>query len=162
MSDSEVDVRLVRFIAPVMVFALSTPAQAKHACQSPDVIEAVQVRQLQIEMMVSTMRCDSSEYNFRQRYAAFMEAINPLLTDNAALLQSKLKLHSNSAFDRYITNLANEAQNISQTDPNFCTQAVQIIEHVATLSTPEIPAVAVQAVPHPFGVTACPVRAKRK
>ena len=155
-------VRLIRVILCMGLAAISGTAQAKNACHSPETIQAVQLRQLQIEMMVATMRCDSSEYDFRQHYGAFMEVINPLLPNNAQHLRSSLNLKSTQAFDRYITTLANVSQNISQTNPEFCTQAVQILDQTASQPSASIPILAAQMIPQPYGVTPCPVKTKRK
>ena len=154
--------RLLSLSLGVVVCCIATAATAKTLCNTPDEISAVQVRQLQIEMMVSTMRCDSSTYDFRHRYAAFMGQMDPLLTDNAKRLKVMLKRHKKGDVDHYITTMSNDAQNISQQDPNFCPGAVQILEHVATLSPKEIPGFAAQSIPSPYQVTACPAKPEHK
>ena len=149
-------------VSLVVIGAIATSAGAKTVCNTPAEIAAVQVRQLQIEMMVSTMRCDSTDYNFRQRYGAFMGQINPLLTGNAKQLEAMLRRQHKGDFDRYITAMANDAQDISQQDPQFCTNAVQILEQVTELPPKDIPAFAAQTIPSPYQATPCPEKHRKK
>ena len=146
-----------RLLLCVLLVAAS-PAWAKSSCNPPAEVSAVQVRQMQIEMMVATMRCDSSAYDFRHHYAAFMDRLNPLMTDNAKNLKSLVRRQHKGDVDRYITAMANDAQNISQQDPEFCGMAVQVLEQVSTLTAKDIPAIAAQAVPSPYQVAACPAK----
>ncbi len=128
---------------------------AKTACYTPTEVSTVQLRQLQIEMMVSTLRCDSSSYDFRGRYGAFMERINPLMSDNAKRLKAIVGKKGQGGFDQYLTSMSNDAQNISQQDPLYCSNAVQVIEQVASHDTKDVPTIAAQAIPSPYQVVAC-------
>ena len=106
-------------------------AFAESVCNTPTEVSAVRIRQLQIEMMVSTLRCDSSSYDFRSHYASFIDRVNPLLPDNAKRLKSMVSRTGKGGFDQYLTSMSNDAQNISQQDPLYCGKAVQILEKVA-------------------------------
>jgi hypothetical protein len=141
--------------ASVLCASIS-PVFAKSACYTPTEISAVQLRQLQIEIMVSTLRCDSSTYDFRARYSAFMERVNPLMPENAKHLRTIVGKHGKGNFDQYLTSMSNDAQNISQQDPLYCTTAVQLIEQIASHDTKDVPSIAAQAIPSPYEVVACP------
>ena len=153
-------VRPLALILCISLLALTPPAFAKTPCATPAEVATVQLRQMQVEMMVSTMRCDSSTYDFRQHYAAFMERLNPLLTDNAKRLRTLVRRQRKGDIDRFITAMSNDAQNISQQDPEFCTHAVDILDRVAGLSAKDIPAFASQTIPSPFQMTTCPAPKK--
>lgn len=138
------------------VFSASVaPVMAKPACYTPTEVSTVQLRQLQIEMMVSTLRCDSATYDFRGRYGAFMERINPLMPDNAKRLKAIVSQKVKGGFDQYLTAMSNDVQNISQQDPLYCPSAVRIIEQVASHDTKDVPGIAAEAIPAPFQVSAC-------
>ncbi len=136
-------------------------AQARTACNTPTEISAVQIRQLQIQMMVSTLRCDSSTYDFRSHYAGFLNNVNPLMPENLKQIKAMLTRQHGGNFDQYLTQMSNDAQNLSQQDPNYCGRAVQILEQVGGLASPsEVPTVAAQSIPSPFKVVACTEEAK--
>jgi len=130
-------------------------AVAKQVCNTPTEVSAVQIRQLQIQMMISTLRCDSSSYDFRQHYAGFMDRVNPLLPENAKLVKTMLSRTGKGGVDQYLTSMSNDAQNLSQQDPMYCGTAVQVLEQVAMMDTKDVPAFAAQTIPSPYQVTAC-------
>lgn len=155
--------RLIASFACSMTFICQTgTAMAKPACTLPNEISAVQLRQMQIEALVSTMRCSSASYDFRQHYAAFMAQMDPLLTDNAKQLKSMLHRLKKDNLDHYVTSMANDTQNISQSDPQFCGTAVQILEQVAVMPAQDIPAFAAQKIASPFDVVPCPAKPEPK
>ena len=152
--------RLIAII--VLIMCQIGTSFAKPACTLPTEVAAVQLRQLQIEMMISTMRCSSKEYDFRQHYAAFMAQVNPLLDDNAKQLKTMLHRLKKNNLDMYMTSMSNDAQNISQADPEFCTTSVQILEQVASMPTKDIPAFAAKKIPSPYEVVPCPAKPEPK
>ena len=137
-------------------FGAGSSAQAKAVCNSPAEVSAVQVRQLQIEMMVSTLRCDSSTYDFHSHYSSFINRVNPLLPDNVKRLKAMVGRTGKGGFDQYLTSMSNDAQNLSQQDPLYCGNAVQILNKVAEMESKDVPAFAAQTIPSPYQVTACP------
>jgi hypothetical protein len=148
-----------RLVFGLVITGLLLPypsAQAKPSCNNPAEISAVQVRQLQIEMMVSTLRCDSTDYDFRHHYGEFVTKINPLLPDNLKRLKTMLGRQHKGDFDRYMTSMSNDAQNISQQDPQYCPKAVQILDYVVASDLKDFPSYAATAIPSPYQVTPCP------
>lgn len=152
------DNRLKMLVSAVCgaAMTLGVSAQAKPVCNTPSEVSAVQIRQLQIQMMVSTLRCDSSTYDFRGHYAGFLENVNPLMPSNLKQIKSMLARQKGGDFDHYLTLMSIDAQNLSQQDPDYCGRAVRILEQVSALGSPsEVPGVAAQSVPSPFKVVAC-------
>lgn len=138
-----------------LAIAAAAPAFAKPVCNTPDEISAVQLRQLQIQMMVSTLRCDSSTYDFHNRYGSFMANVNPLMPANMKKLKEMLNRQRIRDADHYLTLMSIDAQNLSQRDPEYCGRAVRILEQVSALPSPtEVLTVAAQSIPSPYEVVA--------
>ncbi len=146
---------MISFACAALLFSSVGSAVAKQVCNTPTEVSAVQLRQLQIEMMVSTLRCDSSEYDFRKHYAGFIERVNPLLPENVKHLKTMLSRTGKGAFDPYMTSMSNDAQNLSQQDPLYCGTAVQVLDKVSAMDTKDVPAFAAQTIPSPYQVVAC-------
>lgn len=149
---------VVSFVcAATMALSAAAPAFAHPVCNTPEEISAVQLRQLQIQMMVSTLRCDSSTYDFHTRYGSFMANVNPLMPSNMQKLKAMLNRQRIRDADHYLTLMSIDAQNLSQRDPEYCGRAVRILEEVSALPSPtQVLTVAAQSIPSPYEVVACP------
>ena len=153
---------IVSFACATLLISNAGLAFAKASCNPPAEVSAVQIRQLQIEMMVSTLRCDSSSYDFRSHYGAFMEKMNPLLPDNAKKLRTVVSRLGKGNFDQYLTSMSNDAQMLSQQDPLYCGSAVRLLDQVAASDTKDVPTIAAQAISAPYQVVACAEKPEAK
>ena len=143
-------------LAVLAITALGSPVQAKTPCDTPQDIQAVQVRQLQVQGVMATLRCPSADYDFHAHYNAFIERVNPLMSDNAKHLKSMVSRQGKGNLDKYLTALFSDVQTTSQADPYFCDKSVKMLDDVAALTSQQVPGYAQQAISSPYGVDACP------
>ena len=138
--------------------AAAPAALARHACQSPAELAAMQFRQLQIEFMVATLKCDGTGYDYRGQYAAFLHKAEPAMATNARALRAMFVREGKGAgyIDHYLTGMSNDVQIRSQSADNYCQAAAESFDRATALSPHELPGYAAQAVAAPYAATPCP------
>jgi len=98
--------------AVTVASALMITGTAQAACWTPAEADAAKVRDLQMRLMVSALRCSKSQDNFLSEYNSFIRNKRSLLTVSNKLIRShfgkgKTERQGLNAYDRYSVSLAN-------------------------------------------------------
>jgi hypothetical protein len=135
----------------------ATPVIAASKCDTPAEIGAMQFRQLQIELMVATLKCEG-DFDYRGQYGAYVHGASAALADNTRQLRAMFSHHGKSAamLDRYLTGMSNDAQIRSQSTENYCEGKAATLERIATLKPVELHTFAAETIGLPYGGEACP------
>ncbi|MBI5165523.1 MAG: hypothetical protein HY985_16665 [Magnetospirillum sp.] len=133
----------------------ATPAQAK-ACNSPTEVSAMQLRQLQAELMVATLKCGETHPEFRGKYGAFVGKAP--MKENANALRAMFSRQGKGAnyMDRYSTQLANDAQLKSSQTYDYCGVHAARFDELSDLRPHEIQGFAARSVGVPDDAEPCP------
>jgi hypothetical protein len=121
--------------AAALVVCLAQPAlaqttKASSNCPSP-VVEAMQVRLLQTELMVAALQCRNAPgYDFSTKYNSFVMQFSSPLTQNANVLKSHFK--NQTQLDRYMTRIANDAGQRGMR-PGYCQNMQPMFDQVLSL-----------------------------
>jgi hypothetical protein len=106
------------------------------ACATSDEEKAANVRQLQTELMVAALKC-THKPELSAQYNSFVRTFGKQLVDNARVLQAQFKRNypkdHQTRFDRFITQLANDASVKSLNAPDFCEEAPHLFDAVMKL-----------------------------
>lgn len=142
----------------VVAGGLAVAASAAQAnCSSPDVVRATQVRQLQTQLMVAALKCSHMPEHMA-RYNSFVRAFGPQISDSASVLMAHFKRTSptpQKSFDKFITQLANDASTFSINTPDFCEGVTATFASVQGMTGNELPSFAAATI---NGHTALPAR----
>lgn len=115
----------MRIVPKFVIFAaalLSATAANAQRCRRADEMDAIAIRSLHTELMVSALSCiGQTEDSFRNRYGSYVQKFNADLVRNGSLMKSYFG--GNSNLDRFMTQLANVIAQSSRSDPNFCIDA---------------------------------------
>lgn len=100
-------------IAGALVLTNTAPASAASACWSADLVRAARLRQLDVMLMVGSLRCRTTAQDYRTSYDRFLVRHRPMLSKaNLAMLgEMRLKLGSIGAsdmLDRASVRMANQ------------------------------------------------------
>jgi len=110
--------------------ALAQGTKASSNCPSP-VVEAMQTRLLQTELMVAALQCRNIPGNdFSTKYNSFVMQFGSPLTQNANVLKNHFK--SQTQLDRYMTRIANDAGQRGA-KPGYCQQMQPMFDQVLAL-----------------------------
>lgn len=112
-----------RTLATALVLSsLGTVPTLAAECAPPEVVKATQVRQLQTQLMVAALKC-SHMPEHAASYNSFVRTFGSQISESARVLMAHFKRTSPSpqkSFDRFITQLANDASTYSINAPDFC------------------------------------------
>lgn len=143
---------------------VSESALASTNCLSAADRSAVQMRQLQVEMMVAALKCDDS-FGLRDAYGVYVTKHNAVLSDNAQALKSLFRKayggDANRQFDRFITRLANNASSRAQSQMGYCEINQGLLQQAVALPGHKISAFAEASIVAPEDVGRC-VRTEQK
>ena len=143
--------------AAVLVGGLAVTEAAKANCSAPEVVSATQVRQLQTQLMVAALKC-SHMPEHAASYNSFVRAFGPQISNSAQVLMAHFKRTSptpQKSFDRFITQLANDASTFSINAPDFCESVSSTFASVQGLKSSELPSFAAATI---NGHTSAPTR----
>ncbi|MBF0166748.1 MAG: hypothetical protein HQL45_03880 [Alphaproteobacteria bacterium] len=148
----------LRLAALILVGAMVlTPAMAAE-CVGPEVVKATQVRQLQTQLMVAALKC-SHMPEHAASYNSFVRTFGSQIADSARVIMGHFKQanpkDSQRSFDRFITQLANDASTHSINATDFCENIGQTFNSVMGLRGPELASFAATTI---NGHTAVPSR----
>jgi len=150
------------FLAAVLAMMLAAlPAAATQpACHSPAEIEAMRVRQLQIDLWLAASKCSETGGTVAVYYNVYVERSRRALTENGKLLNEMFARRGKGVadLDHYLTAMANDAQIRSQSVADYCRVQTVTLERAAALTTSELPAFAAEIIPSPFGAAPCHLR----
>lgn len=151
-------------LAVLMSAAVAAPLAAKPACYTPEEVRAAQLRQLHTEMMVAALKCGDPE--LRSKYNEYVRRFGSPLNQNAKVLQSHFARHygkdQTRQFDRYITQLANDASIRAQSTADYCGIQEPLFDKVLALKPAELEGFATGQVGKPHAATACTQQAEAR
>jgi hypothetical protein len=146
-------------VATAFIGSLAYAVAAKADCSTPEVVKATQVRQLQTQLMVAALKCSHMPQHAAS-YNSFVRAFGPQISDSARVLMAHFKRNSKSpqqSFDRFITQLANNASTVSIDTPDFCESIATTFSEVQGLRGIELASFAATTI---NGHTAAPAACK--
>ncbi len=125
-----------RVLMAALLAALTGGSALAATCTSSEEEKAAHVRQLQTELMVAALKC-SHKPELSAQYNSFVRAFGKQLGENARVLQAQFKRNypkdHQTRFDRFITQLANNASVKSLNAPDFCEEVPSLFEAVLKL-----------------------------
>ena len=146
-------------ISSALLALVSSPALAS-ACFGADEMKSVRIRQLQTELMVAALKCSyHANLDLSGRYNVFIDRFGPQVSRNNKTLQGHFqKVHGKEwqrRFDGFVTRLANDASDRSQTIPDYCPTSAKLYDTVMAMDFREMSAFASSSLPPAPGVSAC-------
>lgn len=132
------------------------PAMAGE-CAPPEVVRATQVRQLQTQLMVAALKC-SHMPEHAASYNSFVRSFGSQIAESASVLMAHFKRTSPAPqknFDRFITQLANDASTYSINAPDFCEAIGSTFATVRSLKGSELPSFAANTINGHTALTRC-------
>lgn len=147
-----------RILAAALVFGSvgSFPALAGE-CAPPEVVKATQVRQLQTQLMVAALKC-SHMPEHAASYNSFVRSFGSQIAESASVLMAHFKRTSptpQKSFDRFITQLANDASTYSINAPDFCDAVGSTFASARTLKGSELQPFAASTINGHTALTRC-------
>jgi hypothetical protein len=130
--------------ATVVMAGLVVPYAAKADCAPPEVVKATQVRQLQTQLMVAALKCSHMPQHAAS-YNSFVRSFGSQISESASVLMAHFKRTSpqpQKSFDKFITQLANDASTYSINTPDFCDGMSTIFASVQSASGSELQTIA--------------------
>jgi hypothetical protein len=127
--------------AAVFCGGISVGFAAKADCAAPEVVKATQVRQLQTQLMVAALKCSHMPQHMAS-YNSFVRSFGPQISDSAQVLMAHFKRSSptpQKSFDKFITQLANDASTYSINAPDFCENISTVFASVQGMKGSELP-----------------------
>ena len=101
-----------KFVAAVIAAAMPLAPASASTCWKPVAVEAAQIRDFEMMLMVSALRCRSTGSNFLAAYNRFIREKREALTQVNDELREHFRLVAGpvgalGAYDNYVTQLAN-------------------------------------------------------
>lgn len=147
--------------ASVFVFAslVAATVQAGPTCFTPDEAKAAHFRTMQQEFNVAALNCQSVDPNdpnpsVRDRYNQFVTRFGDAMQSNAQILKAHFS-RAGGSFDRWMTQIANDAGQRVMDDPMYCQRTSDNLDKALTLSSPELPGFAAGAMQNVSYVSEC-------
>lgn len=144
-------------IAATIAATATLPAFAKSPCYTAQEIRAMQYRQLQIELMVAALKCQSPEYELHSKYSTYIGKFGSSLSGNAQQLKAMFARQGKNAaaMDRYITGLSNEASIRVSYIEDYCGTQSALFDKVLPQQPHELESWVVDNVAKPDSASAC-------
>lgn len=146
-------------VAALMLTAAALPAAAKPTCYTPTEIRAMQFRQLQVELMVSALKCRSADPSFQDKYASYVTKVDSALKRNAGELRTMFtRLGRGAAYmDKYTTELSNQAsmRSLHVEYGEYCAEKDEVFGKLQAMKAQEVEAYAADTVEKPYSPAAC-------
>ncbi len=120
----------------------------------------MRIRQLQTELMVSALKCSYyTDLGLSGRYNGFVDRFGPQMSKNNKAMQGYFrKIHGGEwqrRFDSFVTRLANDASDRSQSVPDYCQTSAKLYDKVMAMDFRELSAFASSSLPPAPGITVC-------
>jgi hypothetical protein len=146
-------------VAALMLTAAALPAAAKPICYTPTEIRAMQFRQLQVELMVSALKCRSADPSFQDKYASYIDKVGPALKRNAGELRAMFTRlgRGSAAMDKYTTELSNQAsmRSLHIEYGEYCAGMDEVFGKILAMKANEVEAYAADTVEKPYSPASC-------
>lgn len=145
---------------------VAVPALASTGeCLSAADRNAVQIRQMHVQLMVAALKCDDS-LGLRDTYGTYVNKHNSVLSGNAQSLRSLFQKtyggDGSRQFDRFITRLANDASSQAQTQLGYCESNLELLQKAAALPANQVDDLAREAIAVPADLGRCVKSEQRK
>lgn len=140
-----------------LLLAAEPLAAAELPCRNQTDLAALQLRQLQIELMVAALNCPAESFDYGGTYAAFVGNARLVLVTNARQLRDMFSRAGlgEGAIDHYQTELSNNAQVKSLADRDYCSRLAATMSDAARLSPATLGTYAARLYPRPLGSGRC-------
>lgn len=153
------------FVAASLMSAAAPALASSAECLSASDRNAVQIRQMHVQLMVAALKCDDS-LGLRDSYGAYVNKHNSVLSGNAQSLRSLFQKayggDSSRQFDRFITRLANDASSQAQTQMGYCETNLDLLQKAMALPANQVDDLAREVVTVPAEVGRCTKTEQRK
>jgi hypothetical protein len=136
---------------------LVPPAQAKPQCYSAQDVRAMQLRQVQVELMVGALKCQDPELGLRDKYSTFVYRFNSNISTNAKELRAMFNRLGNGerGLDRYMTELSNDASMRSVHVEDYCGSIGEMFDKALSMKPAELGTWASDTVAKPVAAVSC-------
>lgn len=145
--------------AVLMLTAAALPAAAKPTCYTPTEIRAMQFRQLQVELMVSALKCRGADPSFQDKYAGYVSKVDSALKRNAGELKAMFTRLGRGAsyMDKYTTELSNQAsmRSLHVEYGEYCEAQDEVFAKIQAMKANEVEAYAANTVDKPYSPASC-------
>ncbi|RVT93084.1 hypothetical protein [Sphingomonas crocodyli] len=130
-----------KVVGAAVAVAMLAGAPAGAACWSPEQTAAARIRDLQSQLMVSTLKCQVIHVDLTKEYNAFVGGNRTVIgTINTRLktffIRGEGPVGGQSAYDRFTTSLAN-AYGASKTNSTTCEEARALATEAAMMANSE-------------------------
>jgi hypothetical protein len=121
------------------------------SCPSDQVVQAMQVRLLQNELMVAALQCRAvPTYDYQGKYNVFLTQFSGPLNQNANVLRDHFRRSFGGShqtqLDRYMTRIANDAGQRGM-QPGYCQQMAPLFEKVLLIKSADLTSFSQQNIP---------------
>lgn len=152
---------LFAFAASSALLAMAgTPVQAAAGCWSPQLVQAAKLRQLDVLLMVGSLRCRSGAQDYRAAYDRFLLRHRPQLGKvNAQILgEMRVKLGAAGALDALDRASVRMANHYGEQASYGCRDLGEVAAALAESGPEALPAAAGVLVGEDVALEACPVQ----
>lgn len=152
---------LVTIAASGALLAMAaTPAQAAAGCWSAQLVQAAKLRQLDVLLMVGSLRCRSGAHDYRAHYDRFLAKHRSLLgkVNHAILSEMRTKLGSVGALDALDQASVRMANHYGEQTAFGCADLGEVTAALAQSAPEALPAAADVLVGDDVALSGCPVQ----
>jgi hypothetical protein len=138
----------------------STPAVAAPGCWSAELLQAAKLRQLDVMLMVGSLRCRTSGQDYRASYDRFLLRHRPMLgkVNQAILTEMRAKLGPIGALEALDQASVRMANQYGEQASYGCNDLGQVTAALADSGDEALPKAADVLVGEDIALTGCPVQ----
>lgn len=140
---------IARLVAAIVALLVSTPSFAQRQCLQPAERNAVAVKMLQTDLLVTMISCRNVPglEGFVGQYNNWTSRNQARLNSNTGLLREYFRRayggQGGARYDNFATAAMNEASRQSNINPSFCRDSVQVFQWAMGVDPAQIEAAAV-------------------
>lgn len=151
-------------LAVAMSAVFVAPALAKPQCYSAQEIRAMQLRQVQVELMVGALKCQDPQMGMRDKYSTFVNRFNANISSNAKELRAMFNRQGTGerGLDRYMTGLSNDASMRAVHVEDYCGEIGEMFDKALSMKPAELGTWAADTVAKPVAAMSCSAPEKAK
>lgn len=143
-----------------LLMMASAPALAAPSCWSPELVQAARLRQLDVLLMVGSLRCRSSAQDYRAAYDRFLLRHRTLLgkVNQEILTEMRVKLGSVGALDALDKASVRMANQYGEQASYGCSDLGEVTSALADSGPEALPNAADVLVGNDVALEGCPVQ----
>ncbi len=151
-------------LAVALAAVVVPPAQAKPLCYSAQEVRAMQLRQVQVELMVGALKCQDPQMGMRDKYSTFVNRFSTNISSNAKELRALFNRQGvgERGLDRYMTELSNDASMRSVHVEDYCGSIGEMFDQALSMKPAELGTWAADTVAKPVAAVSCAAPEKAK